>query len=757
MRTAGFIIFLFLSTCCWGQKTNVAAAGKRMTLDTTHMSLLLDSAKKLRYQDTAQHTAITNKVLVLAKAASDKRWMAKALYEKAVLSTTVTAIDFLTEAATLAKEIKDTLLQVSINSLLGFRYSTNNQRTRALDVLFNSLKLLAKKPSPRDLEVTYGSIGSIYVGLDDKRCLEYLEKSLELRSRDIGKDSFRISNHLVNLAYAHFHFGDIRKAIDYSERCARIRINGELRWQSYSAISNLAGYYVELTDKQLEQAKLSLEEALARSQHYSERLIADAKTNAHAKAQIHAAYLHLGRVYLKKRQFQQAYNHLKTAEQLLSNHSSGVRETIHDYLSQAFAGLGKYDSAYLYKTHYTKWKDSSVQYEIIKEAERKRVEYEFSKIQDSLEQIQLFTAEKLKHQQLLAIQQSQALQLKQALLDLNIQERQIADLAYQKASAELLANQGLIKEKEKQLTITRQEKALQESKVTLQQQQLQLARQELQTKKQQQVFLLAGAALLLLSLLLAFRIYSNRQKAKAIISGERLKAQKAEAIRKMAEFEMHGLRAQLNPHFMFNSLNAIQEQILREDTESAGFYLTTFSKMLRQLLENAEHSFVPLRKELDFLKLYLNMEQLRIPDLQYDLQIDPAIDADSFMIPNMILQPYLENAIWHGLSPKPGQKHIWIDIAAVNSGISIELVDNGIGRKKAAELKSRYRKAHQSKGMELLRKRFELIKVEFGSSIQIDIEDLADGATAMGTKVSLYIPHTFSKPMENMYELVGSN
>ena len=225
----------------------------------------------------------------------------------------------------------------------------------------------------------------------------------------------------------------------------------------------------------------------------------------------------------------------------------------------------------------------------------------------------------------------------------------------------------------------------------------------------------------------------------------------------MAEFEMHGLRAQLNPHFMFNALNAIHKQILQEDTENAGIYLTTFARMLRQLLENAEHSFVPLSKELDFLKHYLSMEQLRMPELEFDFVVDPAINMETTIIPNMILQPYLENAIWHGLSPKAGEKRICIKVRKHNDNICVEVIDNGVGREKSAALKSEYRKAHKSKGMELLQKRFELIRVEFGSHIKIDVEDLKEQNMASGTRVSLQIPTSFSEPMLSMKETVLNN
>ena len=151
------------------------------------------------------------------------------------------------------------------------------------------------------------------------------------------------------------------------------------------------------------------------------------------------------------------------------------------------------------------------------------------------------------------------------------------------------------------------------------------------------------------------------------------------------------------------------------------------------------------------------MEQLRMRELEFDMDIDPAIDTDATMIPNMILQPYLENAIWHGLSPKIGRKHIQIRIDQATDHIVVQITDNGVGREKAAELQSRYRKAHKSKGMELLYKRFELIRVEFGSQIKIDIEDLETNGKAVGTKVSLVIPTSLSEPMAMMRETILHN
>jgi sensor histidine kinase YesM len=215
--------------------------------------------------------------------------------------------------------------------------------------------------------------------------------------------------------------------------------------------------------------------------------------------------------------------------------------------------------------------------------------------------------------------------------------------------------------------------------------------------------------------------------------------------RQMAELELHSLRAQLNPHFMFNSLNAIQELILKEDFDNAHTYLARFAKLVRIMLENAERPFTPLQKEIDFLELYLSLEKLRIPDLAFSIVTDPDIDKEETLIPNMILQPYIENALWHGLSHKAGDKKLALTIEKNEGGVVYLVKDNGVGRKRSAELKSLYRQEHKSKGMELLTKRFKLLRDEFGSDIETNVNDLMNKGEVAGTEVSIIVPDSLTK------------
>jgi LytS/YehU family sensor histidine kinase len=258
----------------------------------------------------------------------------------------------------------------------------------------------------------------------------------------------------------------------------------------------------------------------------------------------------------------------------------------------------------------------------------------------------------------------------------------------------------------------------------------------LRTEKKQKSFYLLGAILLALLSFFVFLNFRNQRKVNRFMNISHSKEK--------AELELHSLRAQLNPHFMFNSLNAIQELILKEDFDNSHTYLARFAKLLRMLVENAEKPFIPLQKEIDFLQLYLSLESLRIPDLKSSIQTDSSINSDATLIPNMILQPYIENAIWHGLSHRAGDKKLQINISKFNGAVQYDIEDNGVGRKKAAELKSLYRKEHKSKGMELLTKRFRLLSEEYSADIETKISDIGANGEIKGTKVSIIVPELLS-------------
>lgn len=213
--------------------------------------------------------------------------------------------------------------------------------------------------------------------------------------------------------------------------------------------------------------------------------------------------------------------------------------------------------------------------------------------------------------------------------------------------------------------------------------------------------------------------------------------------RKMTEVEMQALRAQMNPHFIFNCLNSINRYIVKSDQATASLYLTKFAKLIRLILDNSNNKNVILSHELEALKLYIEMEALRFDKkFMYCITVDDDVNTDSIEVPPLIIQPYVENAIWHGLLHKetPGCLHISISMPEENV-LQCVIEDDGVGREKAKELKSKSATTRKSLGLKLTENRLTLLNKYAELSASIDIIDLkTDDNVAAGTKVILKIP-----------------
>lgn len=212
---------------------------------------------------------------------------------------------------------------------------------------------------------------------------------------------------------------------------------------------------------------------------------------------------------------------------------------------------------------------------------------------------------------------------------------------------------------------------------------------------------------------------------------------------KMTEVEMQALRAQMNPHFIFNCLNSINRYIVKSDQTTASFYLTRFAKLIRLILDNSNSKNVILTNELEALKLYIEMEALRFDKkFTYEIQVEKNIGTDCIEVPPLIIQPYVENAIWHGLLHKESNGHLKISVSMLeDSMLQCVIEDNGIGRAKAKELKSKTATSRKSLGMELTENRLSLLNkhAELNASVEIiDMENEMKEPT--GTKVVLKIP-----------------
>jgi ligand-binding sensor domain-containing protein/putative methionine-R-sulfoxide reductase with GAF domain len=211
----------------------------------------------------------------------------------------------------------------------------------------------------------------------------------------------------------------------------------------------------------------------------------------------------------------------------------------------------------------------------------------------------------------------------------------------------------------------------------------------------------------------------------------------------MADIEMQALRAQMNPHFIFNCLNSINRYIVKSDQATASLYLTRFAKLIRLILDNSNSKTVTLTNELEALRLYIEMESIRFEkQFEYAITVDDEVHPDHISVPPLIIQPYVENAIWHGLLHKETAGHLHVHITRkAPSLLECIIDDDGIGRDKAKELKSKSASNSKSLGMKLTESRLALLNKHSNWDASVEIIDLkTDSGAPAGTRVILRIP-----------------
>jgi hypothetical protein len=236
-------------------------------------------------------------------------------------------------------------------------------------------------------------------------------------------------------------------------------------------------------------------------------------------------------------------------------------------------------------------------------------------------------------------------------------------------------------------------------------------------------------SILILSFLLSVYFIYKRQ-----LNAQRLKARQ---INELNASKLTAIQSQMNPHFIFNSLNSIQDLILKGDVEHSYSYITTFSNLVRRTLNYSDKDFIDFEQELKLLELYLSLEKLRFKkDFSFILETNSITDIQ---IPPMLIQPFIENALVHGLLHKEGVKKLKISFK-LNDHLICTIEDNGIGRAQAKAIKERQRIDHESFSVQAIRKRFEILSSHFQGELGYTYEDLEENGKASGTRVILQIP-----------------
>lgn len=406
-------------------------------------------------------------------------------------------------------------------------------------------------------------------------------------------------------------------------------------------------------------------------------------------------------------------------------------------LSKSYEKIKVYDSAYLYFQKYINMRDMYFNLQSERGIAFSELRYHTQLIEDSLRNQQAFTNDRLQKQLMLARQQQQQLALNQSQLALTNKERDLQHLAYLKTQADL-SNAELIKqqkEKENELQATQVKSLTQKNEII-----------EL-NQQRQWIYIIGGFVLLALgslyfiyrSRLQAVRLESQLIKEKAAQERKEMEFQQ-----KLADISMSALRSQMNPHFIFNCLNSIKLYTTQNDTAAASAYLTKFSRLIRLVLDNSRNERITLSSELAALELYVQMEAMRFKEkLSYSFHVAEDVESDYIEIPPLLLQPYVENAIWHGLMPREKGGNIAINVALREdqSLLEIKITDNGIGRAASAALRSKMSDKHRSYGMKATTERIALINQIYKTGANVFVRDLADAnGEAAGTEVNLQIP-----------------
>lgn len=246
-------------------------------------------------------------------------------------------------------------------------------------------------------------------------------------------------------------------------------------------------------------------------------------------------------------------------------------------------------------------------------------------------------------------------------------------------------------------------------------------------------FVLGGFVLLFGSTVFYFMIKIKKKEKERKNQLEKVSLEK-----ELISINLTALRSQMNPHFIFNALNSIQDLILKEETDASYDYIVMFSELIRNTLSYSSQDFISIDKELSFLKIYLKLEALRFGS-EFSYSINFNVD-ETLEIPSLLVQPFIENALLHGLMHKKGDKKLKIDFTLKEDILQCIILDNGIGRKKAKDILNRQGNNRESFAIKAIGKRLSILKKQFNDSIGYIIDDLIENNNPIGTKITITLP-----------------
>lgn len=619
------------------------------------------------------------------------------------------ALTYYTKALTIREKLGDTKNVGIVYGNFGMSYMQMGLYKESLEYYLKSLRIKEELHDTKTLMHTLGNIGNLYSMVKDyNKALEY--DSLALENARINQDKLGIGISYNNLSEIYLNIGLYEKALNYGLKAKDAFDNYGARDKVPIALANIAEATFMLG---------RLDEAIS-IQHQALAILKQVK-DRHGMS---TAYLNIGQYYISLRQFDLAKQYLDSSMNLSKEYDFPDNLlTGYEVLTELDDSTKNYLEAY---SHYRKavmLKDSLLNEDKTNEMKVMSMNYEFEKkeaIAKAEQENQMLLAETERRRYISnAEHRRQVLEAEKQLEVAEADNRRIlAENEKQKLSEEIIGQQLAAALEKKQV-----------------QQQLALANAEAQLQRQKawRYSALGIAAFILLSLVSGFMLYrrSVRQKQKETFLSLQV-----------SETEMKALRSQMNPHFIFNALQSIQTFLLGHKSDEANNYLLKFSKLMRAVLENSQHSEVPLREDIKALELYMQLESIRLTHpFTYAFHIDENLDVEETGIPPLILQPFVENAIWHGLQHKTGPGHIDIFLSKHDGALHATVQDNGVGREMSKNAAPPMLLKKESLGMKLTEERLKILNEIKKIKAQFKITDLfSNDNKPSGTRVELSLP-----------------
>lgn len=571
---------------------------------------------------------------------------------------------------------------VRVNILLSLSYAiTYNVPTEAKQYAEEALQLSKKIHWQAGIARSYGTLGSAYHAMSDYG--NAIDNFLEaLKAGEYANSKKFLAGVNGNIAMIYAELSDFDKALEgYQKALALAR---ELHMGMFEAISLMNIGVIEYRQYKFQQAMEHYQQSLVIAEDSGYVLVA-----ANVLSNMGLSLTRSGETFVKQENFTKALACFEKSLEYAEKIGDARSKTMSfGGMGQAFIALGDYEKAERY---------AKQSIEMAKQLNILQPQYEG-------------------YMHLRRIYEKQAKY--QKAVDAYTNEMVLKDSILSDDKRQEITRKEIKFEFERKEAAAKAEQDKREA----------IAAEQLNQQRIQNNSVMGGASLLLIAGATSFLFYKKRRDADE-------QRKRAEFNAQVAETEMKALRSQMNPHFIFNALNSISDYLSKHDTAAADYFLAKFAKLMRMILEHSERQEITLAEDLEALELYMQLEAKRLSNkFTYEIAVAPELDKQKTMIPPMLLQPFVENSIWHGISPKEGAGKITIRIEKEEKSLRCTVEDDGVGRAAASftseSSSSMSREKKRSLGVQITKARVAILNEKRKANATVELFDLAQGTKA---------------------------